>query len=265
MLKKRVITALWAIPLVIAVVWFDRPLPWFTMFLAIWGVLAVFEFYRLVGVTSTASLTTFGTVWTLLFISSPHFDGTAVLPSLLTSSIVFSMILLIFRPRKEGAFTQWVWTLAGILYIGWLLSYLVALRLEAGREWVFLALFSTFGTDTAAFFVGRAIGRHRLAPRISPAKTWEGAIAGVFGAIAATLAVVALFDMPLGYGEAAALAIVVSVFAQLGGLVVSLLKRNTGVKDSGTLIPGHGGVLDRTDSVLFATVVVYYYFIVLAG
>jgi len=261
MLKKRVITGLWGIPLLIIAVWFDKPLPWFTVLVAILGLLAAFEFYRMVAVSKVSSLTYFGLVWTLLFILSPHFDYDFIIPLLLTSAIVLSLVWLIVRPQKEGAFSSWAWTIAGILYVGWLLSYLVALRLDAGRNWVFFALFTTFGSDTAAFFVGRALGRHCLAARISPNKTWEGAIAGVFGAIIVSLVLVTLLSLPLGYGQAVLLGLLVSVFGQFGDLVESLLKRNMGVKESGKLMPGHGGVLDRMDSVVFAGIVVYLYYI----
>jgi phosphatidate cytidylyltransferase len=260
MLRKRVITALWGIPLLIAAVWFDEPLPWFTVFVAVWGLLAVFEFYRMVAVSRILPLTCFGLIWTLLFIVYPHF-GFPV-PLLLTSGVVLSLILAVFGSQKEAAFTKWVWSMSGVLYVGWLLSYLVALRLDAGRAWVYLALFATFGSDTAAFFIGRAWGRHRLAPHISPAKTWEGAIGGVLGAIIISLlfTLPAPWQLPLSYGQAILLGILVSVFGQLGDLAESLLKRSTGVKESGNLIPGHGGVLDRTDSVVFAGIVVYLYY-----
>jgi len=152
MFRKRVITALWGIPLLIVAVWFDEPLPWFTVLAAIWGLLAVFEFYRMVAVSRVLPLTCFGLIWTLLFILHPQFDFPV--PLLLTSAVVLSLILLVFSPQREGAFTRWAWAMAGILYVGWLLSFLVALRLDAGRAWVFLALFATFGSDTAAFFVG---------------------------------------------------------------------------------------------------------------
>jgi phosphatidate cytidylyltransferase len=154
--------------------------------------------------------------------------------------------------------------MAGILYVGWLLSYLVALRgLDNGRNWVFFALFTTFASDTAAFFVGRALGKRRLAPQISPGKTWEGAIGGVFGAIIVSL----FFILPtpltlhLNWGQAILLGLLVSIFGQLGDLVESLFKRNMGAKDSGRLLPGHGGMLDRMDSIIFAGIVVYYYVI----
>jgi len=262
MLKKRVITALCGFPLLIAVVWFGEP--WFSLLAAILGLLAVFEFYRLVAASKVPPLTYFGLIWTLLFILSPHFNYDLFMPLLLTSIVILPLIWFLLRPQKEQAFASWVWTIAGSLYVGWLLSYLVALRgLDAGRDWVFFALFITFASDTSAFFVGRALGRHRLAPRISPGKTWEGAIAGVFGAIIGSLFFVlpTPLHLPLSYWQAILLGLVVSIFGQLGDLVESLFKRNMGVKEASKLIPGHGGALDRIDSVVFAGIVVYYYVI----
>ncbi len=263
MLKKRFITALLVIPLLVAVVWLDKPLPWFTIFVAGWGVLAVLEFYRLVAASKVLPLIGFGIIWTLMFVLNPHFDYTILKPLLLTSAVILPLFWLVLRRREEEAFTSWAWTLAGILYVGWLLSYLVALRgLEFGREWVFFALFTTFASDSAAFFIGRVWGRHYLAPSISPRKTWEGAIAGIFAAIIVSLffTLHTPFQAPFGYWwQAILLALAVSVFGQAGDLVESLLKRNMGVKESGKLIPGHGGFLDRMDSVVFAGVVVYYY------
>jgi phosphatidate cytidylyltransferase len=258
-LRKRVITALWGVPVVLLAIWFDEPLPWFTLLAAVWGLLAVYEFYRITGVAGHRPLAVFGLVWTLFFIVRPHFNDDLALPLLLSSAVVLSLALLLLLPKKEGIFSGWAWTVAGILYVGWLLSLLVALRLEAGRGWVYLALLATFGSDTAAYFIGRAFGRHKMAPRISPGKTWEGAIGGLLGAVIVSL----LFTLntpvrlPLGYGGAVLVGLLVSVFGQAGDLAESLLKRSTGVKESGGLLPGHGGLLDRLDSVLFAGAVVY--------
>jgi phosphatidate cytidylyltransferase len=263
-LKKRVITALWGIPILIAAVWFDEPLPWFTVLVAIVGVAAAIEFYRIVDTSRVPPLTGFGLVWVLLFIISPHFGYGFSVPLLLTSGVVFSLIWLVLRRHGEAAFIGWAWTMAGVLYIGWLLSYLVALRgLEDGRSWLLLALFVTFGSDTAAFFTGRALGRHRLAPQISPGKTWEGFVGGILGAIVISLifTLIPAFRLPIGYGGAIILGVLISIMGQLGDLIESLLKRNMGVKDSGRLMPGHGGILDRMDSVVFAGIVVYYYVI----
>jgi len=129
-----------------------------------------------------------------------------------------------------------------------------------GRDWVLLALFSTFAVDTTAYFTGRAFGRHKLAPAISPAKTWEGAVGGLVGAIAAVVILALILEEPLdiGYGKLVVIGFLVGVFAQLGDLAESKLKRIMGVKESGSLIPGHGGILDRLDSVVFTGVVVYY-------
>jgi len=264
MLKKRVVTALWGIPLLFVAVWFEQPLPWFTVIIAFWGVMAVFEFYRLVAASKTAPLTYFGLVWTLFFIISPYFTFDFLFPFLLTSTVVLPLIWLLVKVRKEDALVSWVWTIAGILYIGWLLSYLVSLRgLDDGRNWVLFALLTTFSSDTAAFFIGRALGRHRLAPQISPRKTWEGAIGGVIAAIIVSLLFIipTPLILPINFWQAMLLGLLVSIFGQLGDLVESLFKRNMGVKDSGTGVPGHGGFLDRLDSVVFAGVVVYYYVI----
>jgi len=258
MLRTRLLTAAVALPVVTAAMWFGSP--WFTIILAIWGVLAVWEFYRMVSLTNSLSLTVFGLLWTLLLIISPHFNNTLPVPLLLTSAIVLPLIITVFRRHKEGAFLGWAWTVAGILYIGWLLNHLVSLRyLDNGNGWVFLAIFSTFGCDTFAYLIGRAIGRHRMAPDISPGKTWEGAIGGLLGAVIGSVVMTLAFQIPISYGYAVILGIVISLFAQLGDLVESLLKRNTGFKDAGRMVPGHGGLLDRLDSIVFTGVVVYYY------
>jgi len=274
MLKLRLITALWGIPLLCLAVWFDQPLPWYTVLIAAWGALAVWEFYRVVAASKVSPLKYFGTVLTLLFILSrsshvltwlvPYIDIPLVTPLLLTSLVVLPLIWLLLRRQKDGALAGWVWTVAGILYIGWLMGFQVALRdlnAGAGRNWVFLALFATFASDTAAFFVGRALGKHKLAPDISPAKTKEGAVAGAVGAILVAI----LFTVPtplvlhISLWKAALGGLLISIFGQLGDLAESLLKRNMGVKDSGTWLPGHGGMLDRLDSIVFAGVVVYFY------
>jgi phosphatidate cytidylyltransferase len=271
MLKKRVITALWGIPLLVISVWFDKPLPWFIILAAVYGILAVFEFYRMTGVSKTVPLAIFGMVWTLLFIIRPYFPDEMQLHLLLVSAIALSLIMLVFLPKKEGLFSNWAWMLGGTLYVGWLLSYLVALRLEpgtstfpdAGRDFVLLALFATFGSDTAAYFVGKAFGKHKLAPQISPGKTWEGAVAGLFGSVIVSLLFTlnAPWQLPLSWWQAILLGLAISIFGQMGDLVESLLKRNCGVKDSGSLMSGHGGLLDRMDSVVFAGVVVYLFYI----
>ena len=275
MLKKRTITSLWYVSLLVVVVWFGGK-PGLTTLIVIFGVLAALEFYRMVATAKVPPLTYFGLVWTAFFILSRnsellsllevHFNPDLLTPLLLTSALVLSLIGILARRQKEGAFTSWAWTMAGILYIGWLLSHMVALRGlpdddTVGRNLVFFVLFVTWVSDTTAFFIGRRFGQHKLVPSISPGKTWEGAIGGICGAIAVSILLFAPtpFQLPLVYWQAILLSALASILGQVGDLVESLLKRNMGVKDSGWLMPGHGGILDRIDSLVFAGTVVYYY------
>ncbi|MFC1956848.1 phosphatidate cytidylyltransferase [Chloroflexota bacterium] len=271
MLKERTITSAWYAVLLVVIVWFGGG-PGFTTLVVILGVLAALEFYRMVGSTKPPPLTYFGLIWTAFFILSRNsellsrpetgFNPDLLTPLLITSAIVLPLIGLLTRRQKEGAFTSWVWTVAGILYIGWLLSHLVALRgLNDGRNWVFLVLFVTWVSDTTAFFIGRRFGRHKLAPATSPGKTWEGTIGGICGGIAMSTLFLAPtpFQLPLSPGQAVLLGALTSILGQAGDLFESLFKRNLGVKDSGKLMPGHGGILDRIDSLIFAGIVVYYY------
>jgi len=267
MLKKRIITALWGIPLLIVVIWFSEPeyaFPVFTVFISLWGLLAAFEFYKITTISRILPLTVSGMILTILFIIRPHFSSDLYYPIVLVSAFVLPMILLLIRRKEKEVVNIWSWGVAGILYVGLLLSYLVDLRLDGGRNWVFLAILATFGSDTMAYFVGRAFGRHKMAPRISPNKTWEGAAAGVIGAICISLLFTISWELqlPINYWQAVLLGVLISVFGQLGDLLESSLKRYAGVKESGSLMPGHGGLLDRMDSVVFAGVVVYVYYIV---
>ena len=274
-MKLRVITAVVGIPLLLAFVYFDFRVDasWFSrvplliLLVGTAAALGAVEFYRLGTHAGARPLTVFGVIWAVLFVVAALFDVEDVewaIGSLLASAAVLPLVWLVVF-RRDTRFQSWVWTLTGILYLGWMLGHYVVLRqLDHGRELVILAVFTTFACDTTAFFVGRAWGRHHMAPTISPHKTWEGAIGGFVGAVAAALALRSLlslgdWSLPLNYVEAIAVGCLIGVAAQLGDLLESLLKRRAGVKDSGNLIPGHGGVLDRIDSLVFTGVIVYYF------
>jgi phosphatidate cytidylyltransferase len=268
MLKKRLITVLFLLPPVIFLVWYNVLT---TALLAVlWGGLAAWEFYHNIGHDKATPLTAFGILLTALFIIHPVVNLNYYIPLLLTASVVLPLVWLLFQKIKENAFARWSWTIAGAIYIGWLLSYLLSIRAgynlpqlsgDATRNWTFYGLIVTILSDSMAYFTGRLIGKHKLAPKISPGKTWEGTFGGFFGAAVAGL----LFTLPTplkietGYWQIIALGIVASIAGQTGDLVKSLYKRNMGVKDSSNLLPGHGGFLDRLDSHLFAGVVIYYY------
>jgi phosphatidate cytidylyltransferase len=259
MLRKRIITAVLGLPLLIAAVWFGKP--WFTLFVIGAAILGVVEFYRLASAANTKPLIYFGAVWTILLLLTPYCPDARASTILVTAGIIISLIWILFRFKSSGSttFSSWAWTVGGVLYIGWMLTYWLYLRdVESGRWWVFLAFLTVFACDTAAFFVGRAWGKHALAAPISPKKTLEGAIGGLIASIVVCAGLGILFALPLTWWQLALLGAGIGVLAQIGDLIESLLKRNTCAKDAGNLLPGHGGILDRLDSLLFVGAFVYY-------
>ena len=260
MLKQRFLTAAIVLLLFIAATWFGEY--WFTLFIAVVAVLSGLEFYRMARYAESQPITYLGIAWIALFVLSPHCPNTIAAPLLITAAIVVSLSWLLFRLPRKQAFNNWAWTMAGIFYVGWMLSYWIYLRgLESGVEWVLYTMLVVAANDTGAFFIGRAWGRHFLVSAISPSKTWEGAIGGLLAAVIGSLILGLSFSLPINYWHMIVLGCVISLSAQLGDLVESLLKRNAGSKDSGKLMPGHGGMLDRADSAIFTGVIVYYYVI----
>jgi phosphatidate cytidylyltransferase len=263
-MRQRIIGAFLLLPL-LAIVWFGNS--WaFALLAGVVALLGIREFYNMVARIDGQPIFFLGFLFTSLFIANayfhPYFNYTYTAP-LFAAAVFIPLIWLLFRFPKGEAFIYWAWILAGMLYMGWMLSYYVALRgLDQGKEWVFLVLLSTSACDTAAFFVGRAWGRRPLAPTISPAKTWEGAIGGFIAAPAAALILYTVLDIAEpGYVHIILIGCLIGIFAQLGDLAESMLKRKAGVKDAGRLIPGHGGVLDRIDSLVFTGIIAYYYVI----
>jgi phosphatidate cytidylyltransferase len=267
-MKQRIITALWGIPLLVVLILAGPPtfpFPLVVLLVAFAVFVGSLEFYRLARLADGQPLTAFGVVCALAFVASAHFDNGYFTAALLASSVLLPLLWLLIAPPREKVLLRWYWTLLGILYVGWMLSHYVALRnMEEGIQWVFLAVLCTFACDTGAYFGGRAWGKHQMAPVISPKKTWEGAASGFVATVAAAVALNAIFtalwqELPVTYLEVALLGAVIGVVSQIGDLCESQLKRKAGVKDSGSLLPGHGGVLDRMDSIVFVGVVVYYY------
>ncbi len=189
------------------------------------------------------------------FFTQPQL-GAGSIQALWGGLAVCALALRMYRvPSVEGAGDDVARTLFAAVY-GALIGYVVPLR-ELGPEaswqgagWVLLACATTWGGDTGAYFAGRAFGRRKLFPRISPAKTWEGFFGGLLSSVAAALMVRALVLPGLDLGHACALGLLGGVGGPVGDLVESMLKRAWGVKDSGKLLPGHGGMLDRVDALM---------------
>jgi phosphatidate cytidylyltransferase len=259
MLRQRLITSLLIAPVVFAAMWFGAP--YFTILIALFGAIGVYEFYRLCQLRPTSVLALTGILMTVLLIVSPHL-ATVGPADILGVGAVVSLTSLLLRRDKENAFRDWAWMLGGVVYIGLLLSYLIMLReVASGREWVYLAVMASLAADVFAFFVGRTFGRRPLAPSISPKKTWAGLWGGFGGAIAVGMLVYHFMAFPAGfnYVEAALLCVCIGIFAPLGDLVESILKRNFQTKEAGSILPGHGGFLDRLDSIVFSSAVAYFF------
>ena len=199
------------------------------------------------------------------------FEQTAVI---LATAALLAMTwhLVDFERGAAHSGTDFGLTLGGVAYLGVVGAYLVSLRnTDAGLWWLLISLPSVWIGDTAAYFVGRAYGRHKMAPRLSPKKSWEGYAAGVVAAGLAGAALAAAFvrwagpDIPITPADGLILGMVLGLITPLGDLGISMMKRELQVKDTGSLLPGHGGVLDRIDSWLWAGVLGYYLALLLAG
>jgi len=178
------------------------------------------------------------------------------------------LLILIYRLFQKEDFTKAIegisHTLFGVFYVGLLMSYLLLLRnLQEGYKYIFLLFLITWMGDTVAYYTGMSIGNKKLYPKISGNKTIEGSLGGLIGSIGGAFIAKLWFFSNLRLLDCLVLGILLGVFGQLGDLCESLLKRSSAIKDSGKIIPGHGGILDRVDSILFSAPLLYYYFIFL--
>jgi phosphatidate cytidylyltransferase len=148
----------------------------------------------------------------------------------------------------------------GIVYVPYLLGYLILLRNHpSGLNWILLILFIVMSGDSAAYFFGSRFGKHKLYPAVSPNKSVEGALFGLAGSVTGALVAKLIYFSELSVANGILAALLIGTLGQLGDLFESMIKRSCGVKDSGRIIPGHGGILDRLDSILFAAPATYYY------
>ncbi len=258
-LRQRLLSAAVFIPILLVIILFG-PLWLFSTLIAAVALLGAIEFYRLATHGGWQPSVVLGVAFTLFFIADAYFAEPRATEILIPTAVALPLLWLLLRSRGEKTLANWLWTVGGIFYIGWMLGHFIPLReLEQGRDWVILALFTTFAADSGAYLIGRAWGRHSVVPKISPGKTWEGTFAGLIAGIAAAVALSAILGLPISYWQVSLLGFLIAAVAFVGDLVESMLKRKAGVKDAGRLIPGHGGILDRLDSVVFTVVLVYYY------
>ncbi len=180
--------------------------------------------------------------------------------------LAFALHFLFHLREVADAAREVAYSMLAFLYIPFMLMHLVMLRQTAyGVQWLLVIMLIVMTNDTAAYYTGRAFGKRRLYPLVSPQKSVEGALGGLAGSMAGTLLARFTFFPQLSLTDALVTAIVIGILGQTGDLFESLLKRSYGVKDSGTIFPGHGGVLDRLDSIIFAAPATYYYAVYVFG
>ena len=187
----------------------------------------------------------------------------AVMFSFLTFVFIYVFAESIFRAKVDGELIAVTLKLTGILTIGWVLGYHLILLRNAepnGMLFIFLLCGIVWGSDTGAYLIGRAFGKHKLGTPVSPRKTVEGTISGlIVGTLIGAGLGAILLEGVLSWVNAALIGLLLSILGQLGDLSASLMKRTAGVKDSGDIIPGHGGFIDRCDSLIFSTPALYYF------
>lgn len=284
----RVVTAIIGIPIVLGAVWIGG---WaFFGLITLASIGALLEFYwmaekkgaypnKVIGILAVIMFCClYGILIPVLiaiFIKRAPFIEilSYIIPFFVFLIPVLVLLLEMFR-RKEGAILNISITTAGIAYIGISLPALIGIQQLNVFYWpvenfsfysIMSVLISIWTCDSFAYYGGRLFGKHKLFERVSPKKTWEGAICGVIGAVGAVFVIRLLVEDWFSVTDAIVVGLICGIFGQLGDLAESHLKRDAGVKDSSQLIPGHGGILDRFDSLLFVSPLIYLYLLIRTG
>jgi phosphatidate cytidylyltransferase len=286
-LFKRVLVAIIGIPLTVFLIYIGGVA--FAIAVAIISSLAIielFNFFRKKGISPFTKTSIFAnliliTVTYLYIHNSLKQESNELLLFALLIIIILIFLLKGLWSKKQGAMLNIITSLGGFFYISLTFIFLILLRefgnlyfivnrgvsidsnIIAGKEPDFLIslLIAIWLCDTMAFFVGKSIGKYKLFPSVSPKKTWEGAIGGFFGAVGGfvlcTQFPFLLNDFPIS--QAVIIGIIIGIAGQIGDLAESKLKRDAGVKDSSSILPGHGGILDRFDSIMFVLPIIFIY------
>ncbi|HEY5946865.1 MAG TPA: phosphatidate cytidylyltransferase [Kofleriaceae bacterium] len=278
-LAQRFLVAVVAVPLLLLLLHYHRPEPtWVVIFIG--SLLAMREFF---GMTLPAedrgpALVMGGIASAAFYWLDPHTASYAPKSTVLIGAIyagsTIALILAVIVPGLYYLFRfrdipsvagRYAATVCGIVYAGFLLTFLAFLKRidpRHGGDTVVLVLLVAWVADTGGYFAGRFLGKTKLYEAVSPKKTWAGAWGGLAGSLLGVAVLKLLFAKWLGWDDVVLIAIPGGILGQLGDLAESLIKRSVGVKDSGSLLPGHGGILDRIDAVLFIAPYVYVYLVV---
>ena len=276
---QRSLTALVGIPILVGAIWLGAP--WLTVLVVAVGLATIWELYRMTPAGVGPLPIVLGAAWVLAMLSGAQAasgrDNFLIISGgvLAAGSFVALLWFIAFYRGDDSVGNKNIpiglgYLILGPIYVGFLLAHALMLReitgsgaeiegtSDFGRSWLLFALLVTFAVDTGAYLVGRSVGRRPMAPSISPNKTWEGSLGGFASAVAAALVLGLVFDLGVPAWQQAMIGGVVGVVSQWGDLIESKLKRIADLKDASSIIPGHGGLLDRLDSVLLTLPAVYY-------
>jgi len=266
-LRARVLSVLVLLPFVILLTYIGG-IPWAIGIAAV-GAIAWGEMTRLLQRSDFAVDRVLGLLFILAAIAEAYLRAAGIvridlLRPLLALLVIASLISALYD-KSEHPTSNWAINIASALYLGFMLSHFVTLRERAnGLEWVIFAFALTWTGDTCAYFVGVSLGKHRLWPRISPKKTWEGLAGEVISCLIAG-PLLGAWLVGINAWQGLLIGLLVAVLGTFGDLAVSLLKRMAHIKDSSRLIPGHGGMLDRLDSLIFTFPIITYFALIVAG
>lgn len=257
---KRWLTALLAIPVLLVLIGCGSELA-FALFIAAIVAAAMVEYNSMALNGNLHAEKSLSIIIALLVMAAAWSGGAPLILATTTLSLLGLFSLSLLKGKEPGTHLKGVMSIIfGVLYIAVMMSFFILIRCgEEGRAWVFFLIVMAFSTDVFAFYAGRTWGRRKLLPSVSAGKTVEGSLGGTAGCVAACLIYSIMFLPDLWPGHAIAMGFMGSILGQLGDLSESALKRVSKVKDSGSLVPGHGGILDRLDSFLFMAPFVYYY------
>lgn len=274
-MKTRLITAAIALPILIASIilpWYVPQTAWIFVFIAVLALLAgLFEFYSFSKKLELKADAAIAYIGSAVLIVAFIFDAPSKEPNLLLLTLALFVIAVFitqtFRFQKDFSkmLTGIGVTILGVLYVVFLGGFLISTRVgfenNPGLSTDLLLFFFIviFGSDAGAYFAGRALGKHKLAPVISPGKTVEGLIGGIFAAAGFAALCTLTFFPELPYQFSIPLAVVMAAVGVLGDLAESAMKRGSDAKDAASILPGHGGLLDRLDSLLFNAPLLYYF------
>jgi len=266
MLKQRLIFGALGIVLALAVLLFCS-VRFISLCVGVIALIGMYEFYKVTGLLKKKTPAVFvGFAFSILLYSLAIFDGAFLKENLMLfiATYIFVLMATMVLFHDNFSFSDGAHSFFGSLYISIFFLHIIFIRQgEYGNLNIWLIFISAWSTDTFAYFAGRTLGKHKLCPKISPKKTVEGAIGGTLGCMISICLYAFLCgeyrNIGINYISAIIFAVLTAVFSQLGDLAASCIKREYGVKDYGNLIPGHGGILDRFDSALLISPVVYYF------